>query len=692
MRRNRLIYAVLTLAVPILGVAALLWASLPTLDGQAKLPGLSAVVAVRGDSLGVPTIQAENREDALRALGGAHARDRLFQMELLRRKSAGRLAELFGPAAVELDQRQRGYGFTPAAAAIVAALPPTQRLALNAYAEGVNAFLNQATLLPPEFWLLRHRPEPWRPEDSILVALAMFQTLNGHEEDDERMLTVMEQALPAAVTAFLTPDAGEYDTVLLGGAQSRRPARPLPLAEWAGLGQAPLAAGAVDALAISAGSNNWAVAGSRTRDGRAIIANDMHLTLGVPNIWYRAALRYAGRALDGVTLPGVPLLVVGGNGQLAWGFTNVDADVLDLVMLDINPDNPNEYGTPQGWQAFERRTETIHVKGGADVRLDVDGTIWGPVSPRPLLGRRVALRWTALNAWGVDLGMLDLDRAETVEQGVAVVNRAGGPTQNVAFADSQGQIGWSLLGRYPLRRGFDGAVSRSWADGAIGWDGAIAPDALPRLLNPEQGYLATANNRTLGSAYPYAIGHNQAHGYRAHRIAERLADLRQAGERDLLAVQLDTRSEFFEYYRALALEVLADAGDADLQEARGQIEAWDGRMDAGSSGIALLWAWREKLADTVFAPVVARCRQAQPDFHYAWRQMETPLRELLKQRQAETLPSSHYRDWPDLLRQTLADSAGELKQRHGAANPADLSWGAVNRTPIRHPFSKTLPW
>ena len=690
---RKLGYSVLALALAgLAALAAILCASLPQQDGAVALPGLSAKVTVAADGLGLPTIQASGRLDALRALGWLHARDRLWQMELMRRKSAGRLAELFGPKALASDQRLRGFGFEQAARAILAALPPAQQQAQAAYAGGVNAFLAQAAVLPPEFLLLRLKPEPWRAEDSLLVALGMFQTLNADEEA-ERMLSVMEQALPASLVQFLTPDADEYSTVLLGGPQSPRPPRPVPVEDWAKLGQARQVAGGVDALSVVAGSNNWAVGGAKTRDGRAILADDMHLSLGVPNIWYRASLRYAGRALDGVTLPGVPLLVVGSNGRVAWGFTNVDADVLDLVRLQVNPANADEYLAPQGWRAFGRRVETIRVKGGEDARLEVKETLWGPVSAKLLMGQPVAIHWTALQADGVDLGLLDMDGVATLEQAMALLNGSGGPTQNVALADDQGHIGWTLLGRYPARRGFDGAASRSWADGALGWDGYLPPAELPRLVDPAQGFLATANNRTLGLGYAHVIAHNQANGYRAYRISQRLAGQAQLDERDLLAIQLDTRSEFFDYYRRLALAQVDAAARQDplLAEARAYVDAWDGHMDAGSQGIGLLWLWREKLAAAVFAPAVARCRQFEPDFAYTWRDMETPLRALLSQQLPATLPDARDRDWRALLLRTLADSARELKARQGVEALAGLAWGDINRVPIRHPFSQSMP-
>jgi len=437
------------------------------------------------------------------------------------------------------------------------------------------------------------------------------------------------------------------------------------------------------------------VAGSRTRDGRAIVANDMHLPLGVPNVWYRAVLRYADKTMAGLTLPGLPMLVVGSNGRVAWGYTNIDADLLDLVTLESNPANPEaQYRTPSGWQDYARRVERIRVRGGADAVMELKSTIWGPVAPAPLLGHPVAIRWTALDAGAVDLGLVEMDRAETLEQAVDVLNDAGGPPQNVVLADDAGRIGWTYMGRFPKRVGIDGAVSRSWADGTMGWDGHIPPRELPRVLDPAAGYLATANNRTLGKGYPHVIGHDYSHAYRAFRIGERLRVLRAATEADMLALQLDTRSEPFDFYRDLALDVVLDeeaASEPLLGEARAAIAAWNGRMDADSLGMPLLSRFRKKLAETVFAPVVARARQLDPNFNYAWREMETPLRALVRARDDRSLPDRRHGDWRELLRRVLRDTAEELRARYPDVALSRLPWGRVNRIVIRHPMSRALP-
>jgi len=686
-----------TLAAVVFVTAAayvLLVASLPERAGQVRLPGMRAEAEVRSDRLGVPYIGAASREDAFRTLGYVHARDRLFQMELMRRKAAGRLAELFGTPAVPADRKQRVYQFLRTARQIVTDLPDAQRQSLSAYAEGVNAYVKQTSVLPPEFLALQFRPEPWQIEDSILVILAMFQTLNGQEQD-ERMVSVMQRTLPADLVTFLTPDTDLYATVLVGGATPRRASQSVPIAALAALpeGDVQFAQAGVDLENVVAGSNNWTVAGSKTADGRAIVANDMHLTLGVPNIWYRADLRYQERQVYGVTLPGVPGVIVGANSHVAWGFTNVTADLLDLVSLETSPEHPGAYRTPQGWRPFDSHNETIKVKGDRDIELTLQDTIWGPVSDQPLLGKPVAIKWTALERGGVDLGLIDLDAVQDVKQAMAIINRAGGPPQNVVFADDKGHIGWTYMGRFPKREGFDGLQARAWADGAVSWQGFIPPEQLPRLYDPPEGFIATANNRTLGSDYPYVIGHNWALSYRAYRIAELLSENKPFTERDMLAIQLDSRSAALDFYRELGLRELQAVAeqDPDLRDAQQALTVWDGYMRAESLGAAFVAEFRKHLAEAVFARVVAAGKAYDPEFLYAWREMETPLRQLLSERPKGFLPAVYRDDWSQMIITALRQTGQTLRKEYPHREPSRLTWGETHRIALRHPFSKTLP-
>ena len=678
-------------------VLAVVWLyrSLPEADGRVVLAGLEREVTITQDRLAVPVIRADSRGDAYRALGFLHARDRLFQMDLARRKSAGELAEILGDKLLAVDRRQRVYQARQAARSVAAALPPEQRAVLEAYAEGVNALIASARVWPPEIDLLGYRPAPWRAEDSLLVAFGMFQTLTTQEQD-ERMLTVMQQVLPPEVLAFLTPDADEYSRTLVGGNEPRRPPQPIPLEALATLigerPEQPLRV-AVDADGLVAGSNQWAVGGRKTRDGRALVANDMHLALGLPNTWYRAELRYGPARLAGVTLPGLPLVIAGSNGAVAWGFTNVDADVMDLVRIETDPAAPDTYRTPSGPVRFETHTETIPVRGRESLKVDLRRTIWGPVLSEPLLGSPVALRWTALQPQAMNLNLLGMDGATTLEQAMAVMNRSGIPPQNVVLADSGGRIAWTYAGVFPQRRGFDGFVARSWADGAVGWDGFLPPEALPRLIDPVDGYIATANNRTLGREYPHLIGHNFSHSFRAFRIAQQLAAMDRISEVDLLRLQLDTGSEFFEFYRRLVLELTEPSAPGvpdELADARRSAAAWDGRMEADSRGIALLVRFRQRLAATVFEPLLRRCAQAERGFAYAWREMETPLRALLQQRPAAALPDPSYASWQGFLSAELAATVRQLRADYRIDRVDELAWGRVNEIHVRHPFGRLV--
>ncbi len=485
-------------------LGGMLLGSLPGGEGLYRLPGLTAPAKAEFDNLGIPRIVAGTREDAFRILGFVTARDRLFQMDLLRRHAAGRLAEVLGPGLVEADRRHRVMGFEQVARAVLERLPEDQRAVLNAYAEGANRAVADMTVFPPEFLALAYRFSAWRPEDSLLVVLGMEEDLTW-SGDAEYMATVMEAALPPPVYAFLMPPMDHYTDRVLNGRVSRYRPRPIPENELASLlkqGTGGPWAGLVGGAPQPRGSNGWVVGPSKTRGGRALLANDMHLSLRVPNIWYRAELHYQGAGLYGFTLPGVPLLVAGSNERIAWGFTNIEGDFSDLVLLDIDPAGAERYRTPKGFVRFGERTETIRVRGEPDRRIKVRTTQWGPVLPKPLLGRPVAVRWTVLDPEATDLRFLDLDGAEDVDAALAILNRAGGPPLNALVADRRGDIGWTYTGRIPKRFGLDGTVSRSWADGSRGWNGYILPAELPRQVNPDSGFIVNANQRMVDERYP----------------------------------------------------------------------------------------------------------------------------------------------------------------------------------------------
>ena len=669
-------------------------ASLPVRDGEKKVEGLDLPVTITSDRCGIPTIAAQTRRDAALALGYVTARDRLFQMDLLRRRAAGRLSEILGKVAIETDKRQRIIGFNRVASEIVAHLPNEQKEILAAYTDGVNAFIQQMGTAPLEFLLLRYRPEPWKAEDSILVALNMFQMLS-FSDDEERMMSIMEKSLPPEVVAFLTPDTDSYTQVLLGGADSHRPIRQIPVEALASIRRTPKPDGAraaklVQPTDLGIGSNNWAVDGSKTLDGRAIVANDIHVGLSVPNLWYRASFRYESVESGGIVLPGVPAVIIGSNGHVAWGLTNISGDFLDLVKLEISPENPDEYKTPSGWKQFEVVDEQIRVKGGKHVRHPVKLTIWGPVSPSPLMGTQVAIHSTAQQSDAVGIGLLEMDEAETLEDALDVMNRFGGPPLNAVVADARGRIGWTYCGRIPIRKGFDGATTKSWADGSIGWDGYIPLSELPRVIAPPEGFVATANNRTVGKNYPYTIGHNFASSYRAYQISQRLNGMEQITEQDMLQLQLDTRCDFYEFYRRLGLSVLTESVIADnphLSGAHKHMAGWDGTAELESVAFGLLVRFRKVLAEDVFEPFLSPCQEADGNFLYTWRNMDVPLQMLLTEKIPETLPDpEHYRDWNEFILSKLEQSVEQLCSEYKCKSLDRVTWGKIHRPRISHPL------
>ncbi len=686
--------------------------SLPVVDGTITFPELQQPVQVELDNHAIPTISAKTDLDAFKALGYLTARERLFQMDLMRRKSAGRLSEIFGKAAVEIDIQQRHLQLERAAQSIKQHLPKDQLDAIHAYVAGVNTAITQIQTLPFEFLVLRYKPELWRVEDSLLVALSMFQVLSSAQES-ERMLSVMQQALPSDVIAFLTPDVDQYESVLTGGNESWRPQQPIPVEALSKLlSKSTSTAGINSELPdnqnllthsfapirsddIAPGSNGWAVAGSKTKDNRAILANDMHLPLRVPNIWYRATIKYTGHIITGVTLPGLPLMIAGTNNHIAWGYTNAYVDLVDLVKIEINPKNPNQYRSPEGWENFKHHQEQIITKDEQPTTIDIRSTRWGPISQRTLLGSPVALKWTALDPLAVNLGLLYLHTTTTLEQAVKVMNNAGGPPQNAMLADNSGRIAWTLMGKIPKRRGFDGSISHSWANDNIGWIGYLEPDLLPRVIDPASGFLATANNRTIGKAYPFKLGHNSQASFRAWRINQRLQQMHSISEQDMLGLQLDTHTEFYRYYQNLALSVLTPSitsNKPSRKVLRDYLASWDGKAEINSTGFPVLFEFRKALALAILPSYYQYCLAIQTDFKFSWSKKETPIRQLLNAKIPATLPQQNkYASWDALILDTLEHVTNELQQKYQINNLNNLTWGRVNIVKNSHPFSYNLP-
>ena len=692
---------ILALLILLIGIAAGgLWmhlrSSLPSMDGDRTVSGIAAPVTIERDRLGVPTIRAESRLDAVFALGFLHAQDRFFQMDLQRRAAAGELAALIGPAVLRADRDVRVHRFRHVAQQVVQAAEAPERDSLEAYAAGVNAGLDDLGADPFEYLLLRAASQRWLPEDSLLVLFAMYLTLHDDRGRRESNLGVLYDTLPRELADFLAPRGTEWDAPLIGAPLSAPPVPGPDIVDLRPAGSTVPEAG--DEPRAPAGSNNWAVDGSRTSDGRAILAGDMHLGLSVPNIWYRASLIWTDRngsdhRVTGVTLSGVPAIVAGSNGKVAWTFTNSQGDWGDLIVLEIDPQDADRYLTPDGYRAFVRHTETIHVKGGADETLEVLSTIWGPVRDRDRLDRPRAFRWTAYDVGGVNLLHARMETARDLEEAMDRAQLVGSPPQNVLIADSSGRIGWTILGRIPRRIGFPGRRPTSWADGSRRWDGWLAPEDYPVVTDPPSGQLWTANARTVHGEWLALLGDGgYALGARARQIRDALLALNQVDEAELLAIQLDDRALFLERWRDLLLELLtrsAVAADPRREELRALVEAWGGRAAVDSAGFRMVRTFRRHALEDLLVPLTAACSEADDRFRiWDLLQSEAPLWQLVQQRPAHLVPPGSA-TWDEALMRSVDRLTDRFSQEGSAL--ADHTWGERNTVRIRHPLSLAVP-
>jgi penicillin amidase len=683
-----------------LALLLILRASLPELDGGKRIEALDEPVRIHRDGLGVPTIRAASRTDAAVATGLVHAQDRFFQMDLMRRQAAGELAELFGPAAVEVDQRLRRHRLRHRSEQIYSRLSATEKSLLEAYAAGVNDGLRSLGAWPPEYLMLRTSPAPWVAEDTLLVVYSMYLNLQDPSARLESLRGVMRDTLPQPLYEFLTPAGTSWDAPV-DGSQLRT--APIPGPETV-----DITVGAPEAEAESTplretpdaipGSNSWAMAGARTGDGRAIVANDMHLGMAVPGVWYRAEILWTDPAgephrLVGATLPGAPFLVVGSNTHIAWGFTNSQGDWSDLVVLEPGS-TPGTYRAPDGDREIKVARETIAVRGGDDVIVEVPETIWGPIVDTDHRGRQRAACWVGYRVDAGNLATHRLEAATTVDEAVEIANRAWMPHQNIVIADRDGRIAWTLTGRIPRRVGFDGSIPVSRADGQRRWDGWLEPAEYPRVIDPPEGRLWTANARVVGEPWLQIIGDGgYATGARAAQIRDGLRALGTAAERDMLAIQLDHRALFLERWRDLVVDSLGDEtleGHPQRQQVRELVTGWNGRASIDAVGYRIVRGVRQVLSSRIGEWLTAPCRAADPSFHYGrLPSTERVVWTLLEERPGHLLSPEH-ESWHDAVLAAI-DTTVELLTQDGRPLTA-ATWGQLNTLRARHALSQAVPF
>ena len=673
----------------------LLRGSLPQLDGALRAPGLKAPVRITRDALGEPTIEAADRVDLAYATGFVHGVDRFFQMDLARRFAAGELAELFGTVAVGQDRSTRLFRFRSVARQVLAAATPAQRALLEAYATGVNAGLASLRVRPWEYVLLRTAPRAWRSEDSVLVVHAMWWDLQSGGLQREMLRRQIDARLGGAqcqdgwkcVLAFLYPPRTSWDAPA-GDAPAAMAEVPVPDAAALDVRGAPPAEAPGPAVPPPVvGSNNWAVAGRLTASGAALVANDMHLGERLPPIWYRARLRIAARGaareldLNGVTLPGTPVLVAGSNGHIAWGFTNSYGNWLDVE------------NAPCAAEALDVVHEEIAVRGAPSVDLEIRsgplGVLW---RAETAMQRCWFVAWLAQRPEATNLNQLDLEQASSVDEALDLAPRIGIPHQNAVLGDVEGHIAWTIFGRIPEQT----SAGRARSSGP--WTSGVDH---PRIVDPRAGMLWTANGRVATEPRQLQlIGGNLASlgaeydlGARAAQIRDDLIALTApVTPADMLRIQLDDRALFLARWQALLLRLLDEQalqGAPRRAELRALIEHWKPQASVDSVGYRLVRAYHDRTQEAVWSMLLAALRIPVEEQSWPAAQFEGALWETVTTQPLHLL-SRDYRDWREfLLAQVDATLTGVA-----AVCPqlARCTWGARNLAHIRHPLSPALPW
>jgi penicillin G amidase len=741
-------------------------AALPQVDGRVRLSGLAGPVTVTYDALGVPNIAAANLPDLFFAQGYVTAQDRLWQMDMTRRYASGDLAAILGPEYVKLDREHRILGLRQVAEKTVANMDVAQRAHFEAYAAGVNAYIEQhQKTLPLEFRFLTYFPHVWTVEDSVLVGLSMTEFLNHglykDELEKEKVLaklgpeltadlyvnsswrdhppgtdtTSLENEIPGETTpgeeeedpapsrgkktSRLTPEEKQVPGLLArrgglapsknvpgaGESQYRGPSTPRPVAMATGLvaqgdrdnGGIYGAAKAVPLQRLRAllqsnafedslhpGSNNWVVSGAHTASGKPLLSNDMHLDLHIPNVWYEAHLTAGEFDVAGVTLPGVPFVIVGHNRYIAWGFTNLGPNVEDLYVEKFN--DKGEYLTPQGWVQPERRKEIIRVKGKPEVNVDVEVTRHGPIISDIIPGetRKLALKWTVYDPQAEGAPFFAVDSAKNWQEFRAAFSHFGAPGQNVVYADVEGHIGYQATGLVPIRARGDGSFPVPGDDNSYEWTGYVSYNKLPSVYDPPSGIIATANGRITPDGYPYTLSIEWGSPYRTERIYRLLNANKKLTPSDMLAIQTDIVSAFDRFCAERLVYAVDHTSTASrrAKSAADLLRNWDGVMSTDSAAPTLAYFSRKKLEELLLKPKLGDDWK-----QYRWFMSPVWLENILSHQPARWLPEG-YANYDALL---TAAVEGTVNDAEAPSALAMWRWGRVHRLDIKHPFWSNFP-
>lgn len=679
--------------------AALL--ALPRLDGPVRVPGLSAPVKVTRDEHGVPTIDAANLEDLFFAQGYVTAQDRLWQMDAMRRFAAGELAEVLGPSQLQHDREQRILGLRDVARRSLQQYSARDRSYVDAYTRGVNAYIQErGDSLPLEFRILRYKPAPWTAEDAVLMGASMVQNLNhgaylsalekekflarlGPELTGDLFINSSWHDRPPSKAPVRINQPDEDDDSSPGGSDSVTSSRPHPAIANASLGP--------DLWFPRAGSNNWVVSGAHTVSGKPLLSNDMHLNHQMPNLWYEVHLRSGDFDVVGVSLPGLPFVIVGHNQRIGWGFTNVGPTVEDLFVETLNENG--QYQTPQGWRNLDRRREVIHVKGDRDEQLDVLGTRHGPIITDLIPGekRAVALRWTLYD--GLHNPFFDLDSAQNWDQFAKALSQLDSPGQNVVYADVDGHIGYHATGHIPIRAKGDGSLPVNGSDDAHEWTGYVPFEKLPTVIDPSWGILATANGRISPDGYGYSLSAEWDAPWRTERIYRVLESGKKFAPADMLALQTDVYSAFDRFCAERFVYALDHARTVSprAREALDLMRDWNGIMASDSAAATIEIQARHELARILLEDKFANKNdQSLPNLtakDYRWALGSVWLENVLLKQPKRWLPGK-YADFDAVLVAAVEDA---VSPPDAPSKLANWKLGAAYPITIQNPVLGKFP-
>src|ERR1035437_4546325 len=681
-------------------------AALPQVDGTIRLSGLASAVTVTYDALGVPNISAANLPDLFFAQGYVTAQDRLWQMDMTRRYASGDLAVILGPDYVKFDREHRILGLRQVAEETVANMGMAQRAHFEAYAAGVNAYIEQhQKTLPLEFRFLTYFPHVWTVEDSVLVGLSMTEFLNHglykDELEKERVLAKLGPELTADLFVNSSwrdhppgTDTTSLENEIPGETTPDEEEDPAPRKKSSHVTpeekQVPRLLAALLARddrmedSLHPGSNNWVVSGAHTASGKPLLSNDMHLDLHIPNVWYEAHLTAGDFDVAGVTLPGVPFVIAGHNRFIAWGFTNLGPNVEDLYIEKFN--DKGEYLTPQGWVQPEHRKEIIRVKGRPEVNVDVEVTRHGPIVRDTIPGekRRLALKWSNYVPQGAGAPFFAVDSAKNWQDFRAAFSHFGAPGQNVVYADVEGHIGYQAAGLVPIRAAGDGSVPVPGDDDSHEWTGYVAYDKLPSVYDPASGIIATANGRVTPDGYPYTLSIEWASAYRTERIYKLLNANKKLTPPDMLAIQSDIVSAFDRFCAARFVYAVDHAPTASqrAKSAADLLRNWDGTMSIDSAAPTVAYFSRKKLEELLLKPKLGDDWK-----EYRWFMSPVWLENILSHQPTRWLPEG-YANYDALL---TAAVEGAVSDAEAPSALAMWKWGRVHRVDIKHPFWSNFP-